>query len=362
MERIKESFLVSPIFVFFLIHSMQVGVGMLGFQRIIAKSAGYDSWISVILAGVAVHIIVWIIYKILDYSGGDVVDVHKEIFGKWIGGLLSLLFILYLMALAVTVLRSYIEVIQVWMFPEFNSWVFGFFTIVLAYYIILGGFRTVTGISFFSIVLPLYILLLVFFPLDYGHVRNLLPIMNHSVTEIARGTKDMSLSIMGFEALLLFYPFIKNPPKSQKWAHLGVLATTSLYLIASVTATMYFSADQIDKIIWATLTMFKSINMPFVERFEYVGIASWFLVILPNICIALWGAGRGIKKVFSVQQRKSLLWILPIVLVASSLIKSRQQIDMLSGYMANFGLYYIFAYIPILFIITLVVRKMREKK
>ncbi|MEH7225803.1 GerAB/ArcD/ProY family transporter [Bacillus sp. JJ1566] len=362
MERVKESFLVSPIFVFFLIHSMQVGVGLLGFQRIIAKSAGYDSWISVILAGVAVHIIVWIMYKILNDSKGDIIEVHKEVFGKWIGSFFSLLFIVYLMAMAITVLRTYIEVVQVWMFPEFNGWVFGFFTMVLTYYIILGGFRTVTGISFFSIVLPVYIIFLVFYPLEYANIRNLVPIMNHSLSEIAQSTKDMTLSIMGFETLLIFYPFIKHPAKSQKWAHLGVLATTVLYLLAALTAIMFYSSDQLDKIIWPTLTMFKVIIMPFVERFEYIGIASWFLIVLPNICIAIWGASRGFKKVFSVQQRKAVLFILPVVLVVSGLFKTRHHIDVLNNYMSKFGFYFIFAYIPILFVLTLVIRKLREKK
>ncbi|MEH7384151.1 GerAB/ArcD/ProY family transporter [Bacillus sp. JJ1521] len=362
MNRIKESFLVSPFFVFFLIHSMQVGVGILGFQRIIAKSAGHDSWIAVILAGVAVHIIVWMMYKILNHSKGDIIEVHKEVFGKWIGGFFSLLFVVYLMTLAVTVLRTYIEVVQVWMFPELNAWVFGFFSLLLTYYIILGGFRTVTGISFFSIVLPVYILLLVFYPLNFAHVRNLVPIMDQSLIDIAKATKDMTLSILGFETLLVFYPFIKNPERSQKWAHLGVLATTVLYLITVITAIMFYSSGQLDKHIWATLSMFKIIVMPFVERFEYIGVASWFLIILPNICIAIWGASRGIKKVFSVQQRKVVLLILAVVFVASSFFKSRHQVDMLNEYMSRFGFYFIFVYIPILFVITIAIRKLRVKK
>ncbi|RFB15034.1 spore gernimation protein GerB [Bacillus sp. HNG] len=362
MERIKESFLVSPFFVFFLIHSMQIGVGILGFQRIIAKSAGYDSWIAVILAGAAVHVIVWMMYKILNDSKGDIIDVHKEVFGKWIGGFFSLLFVVYLMSLSITVLRTYIEVVQVWMFPELNAWVFSFFALALTYYIILGGFRTVTGISFFSIVLPVYILLLVFFPLEFAHVRNLLPILSHSFTEIAQATRDMTLSILGFETLFFFYPFIKNPKSSQKWAHLGVLATTVLYLITMITTIMFYSSGQLDKHIWATLSMFKTIVMPFVERFEYVGVASWFFIILPNICISIWGASRGIKKVFSVQQRKVLLFILPVVWVASSFLKTRQGIDKLNEYMSSFGFYTVFVYIPILFVLTLVIRKVRKNK
>ncbi len=341
---------------------MQVGVGILGFQRIIAKSAGHDSWIAVILAGAAVHVIVWMMYKIVNDSKGDIIEVHKEVFGKWVGGFLSLLFVVYLMGLAITVLRTYIEVVQVWMFPELNGWVFGFFALVLTYYIILGGFRTVTGISFFSVVLPVYILLLVFFPLEFAHGRNLLPILNHSFTDIAKATKDMTLSIMGFEMLLLFYPFIKNPKSSQKWAHLGVLATTVLYLISIITAIMFFSSGQLDKHIWATLSMFKTIVMPFVERFEYIGVASWFLIILPNICITIWGASRGIKKVFSVQQRKALLLILPVVWVTCSFFKTRTQLDMLNNYMSISGFCFIYIYIPSLFVLTLVIRKVRKNK
>lgn len=362
MDRIREQFLVSPFLVFFLIHSMQIGIGILGFQRIIAKSAGYDSWISIIIVGICVHVVIWMIYRILDNSKGDIVHVHIEIFGKWIGGIISLLFILYLMAMSVTVLRSYIEVVEVWMFPDFNKWVFGFFALVLAYYIIIGGFRSVAGISFFSVVLPSYILLVIVFPLGYAHVRNLLPIMSHSLLEIAKATKDMSLSIIGFEVILFYYPFIKDAKKSQKWAHLGALATTILYLLTAITAFMFYSEAQLDKQIWATLSMFKIVILPFVERFEYIGITSWFLVILPNLCLTLWASSRGIKRVFSVKHRHALIVIMAIVLVAMGLFKTRLHINMLNDYMATFGFYFVFCYIPILFVLTLLIRKLRGKK
>jgi hypothetical protein len=65
-QKIKEIFLVSPFLVFFLVHSEQIGVGVLGYQRIIAKYAGYDSWIAVIIAAFFVHILIWMIYYVLD--------------------------------------------------------------------------------------------------------------------------------------------------------------------------------------------------------------------------------------------------------------------------------------------------------
>ncbi|MCH1625589.1 GerAB/ArcD/ProY family transporter [Ferdinandcohnia quinoae] len=362
MERIKEQFLISPFLVFFLINSMQIGIGILGFQRIIAKSAGYDSWIAIIIVGIAVHIILWMIYRILEESNGDLVEVHKEVYGKWIGGLISVVFCIYLVTMSITVLRSFIEVVQVWMFPEFNKWIFSIYMLLLIYYIIAGGFRTVTGISFFSVILPSYIILLIVYPLESAHIRNLLPVMTHSLKDIVSATKHMSLSIIGFEVILIYYPFIKDPQKSKKWAHLGAFMTTILYLVVCLTAFVFFSEKQLDKQIWATLAMFKSVVMPFVERFEYIGITTWLLVILPNLCLTLWASSRGIKRVFAVRQKKALIGIMIIVFIITGLFRTRQSIGLLNDYMSTFGFYFIFFYIPILFVLTLIIRKLRDKK
>ncbi|MBR8646306.1 GerAB/ArcD/ProY family transporter [[Brevibacterium] frigoritolerans] len=33
--------------------------------------------------------------------------------------------------------------------------------------------------------------------------------------------------------------------------------------------------------------------MPFVERFEYIGIATWVLVLVPSVCLYMWVSARG---------------------------------------------------------------------
>ena len=43
MHTVSERFKVSPFFVFYTISSVQVGIGILQFQRNIAKEAGYDA-------------------------------------------------------------------------------------------------------------------------------------------------------------------------------------------------------------------------------------------------------------------------------------------------------------------------------
>jgi hypothetical protein len=166
MIKIAERFQVSHFLVFYLIHSLQFGVGVLGFQRIIAEHTGRDAWIAVIFSGVLVHASLWMIYRILQDSNGNIVTVHKEVFGKWIGGLLSFLLSLYFTLIAITVLRTYLEIVEVWMFPDLNVWVFSFIFLLLVYYIISGGFRVVTGISFFGVLFTFY------FPVSPPVLRN----------------------------------------------------------------------------------------------------------------------------------------------------------------------------------------------
>lgn len=351
---------ISPFLIFFVLNKMQIGIGVLGFQRIIAKSAGYDAWISIILMGIGIHIILWMMLKMLSIAGGDFLSIHSFIFGKKISKLIGTLFILYFCLLGITILRNYIEIIQVWMFPEMKTFWFAFVFLLLVLYIVYGGFRTVAGVAFFGVVLPLYIVIIFLFTIPFADFTNLLPVFDHTMKEILTSTRDMSLTVIGFEVLLIVHPFIKNPEKSKKWAHFGILFTTLLCLYLAILTFAYFPEEQLQKNIWSTLTMWKIIEFPFVERFEYIGIANWAIIILPNISIALWCASRLTKQIYSIKQKNSLPILAVIVLIGTSLLLTRNHINILLNWVGQIGFYFNFVYIPLLFVTLLIVKKVKK--
>jgi spore germination protein AB len=360
-QPVPERLQISPFLVLYLIMSMQIGIGVLGYQRIIAQAAGYDAWISVLGAGLSIHIIVWMIYKICGTVEGDIVAANAYVFGKKIGALVSTFFIIYLLIFALAVLRTFIEVIQVWMFPEMSIFWFSLVFLMLSVYIVFGGFRTVTGIAFFCIVLPSYLLLTFGFALRFADFRNLLPIFDHSLKEFATSAFKMSLTYIGFEIPLFFYPFIKDAPKSQKWAHLGVFLTTMIYTLLAIITFMYFSEAQLAKSIWATLEMWKIVTMPFVERFEYIGIANWNLIILPNICIALWGASIILKRAFKLRQRKGVIILAIVCLISILFLDTRAKINFLNDWTGKIGFAVTYVYVPFLFFATMIAKKVKSK-
>jgi spore germination protein AB len=360
-QSLPENVKISPFLIFYIIVSIQIGIGVLGYQRIIAKTAGYDAWMSVIAAGASIHIILWMMYKTAENAGGDLISINSFVFGKKIGKLVSLIFSGYYILLTATILRTYIEVIQVWLFPELSTFWFSFGFLVLAAYVVSGGLRAVTGVAFLGAILPSYLMLTFAFAIPFSDYRNLFPVLDHSIKDLALAARDMSLTYLGYEILLLVYPFLKDPGKSKKWAHLAIFTTTSLYAILTIITFGYFSEMQLQKTVWATLTMWKIVEMPFVERFEYIGIANWNLIILPNACLAIWAASRIVKRVAGIRQRKNVIGIILICLAVTNVFETREQIDLLNNISSQFGFYFNYGYVPLLFAGSLIAKKVRKK-
>jgi spore germination protein AB len=354
---IPETKKITNYFVIFLIVSGQLGTAVLGFQRIVLKSVGFDAWISIFIGGVMVHLFLYMIYAILKRGNGDIIYIHKQLFGKWIGGTFSFIILLYALLGSITVLRTYIEIVQVWMFPRLNIWFFTFVFLLLVYYAISGGFRVVAGIAQIAVMVLLLMLPVFLFALQFANFQNMLPIMKHSIGEIFGGVKAMSLSYSGFESVLLFYPFLKG--KSQKWAHFGVGITMIIYLYIGIISFAFYSEGQLSRTIWGTLSLFKIVEMPFLERFEYIGVSIWAIIALSNILISLWICGYGSKRLFSVNEHKALILILVIVYFIINFINSRITINTLNDYTAQIGLYILILYIPFVYLFQTFKQKLR---
>ncbi|NOU86652.1 GerAB/ArcD/ProY family transporter [Paenibacillus sp. LMG 31460] len=362
----KESHTISPYLVFFLLNSSMIGVGILNFQRELINHGGYSSWISVILAGITIHLLVWIIYRMLstDPLNSDLISLNKACFGRIVGNLINGSVVLYFFMGAFTVFRGFVEIVQVWLFTSMSLYPVSVVFLVVIYYTISGGFRTVTGMSFWGIVLPYVVVIpLLFFVIKYLHPRNLLPLHVNSVEDILLSIKTMALQFSGIEVILIIYPLVQTPKKSYKWAQWAVLSTTSIYLVLTLLAFMFFSQGQMKHIIWPTVTLLKIIEIPLIQRLEYIVISIWFLKILATISIFLWAACRGVKTTVNIKHRTSLLIFLAGFLALQLLFfKDRSGISELSKFNSNVGFYFNYVYIPILFVIVLLRSKFMSKK
>lgn len=323
--------------------------------------AGQDAWTAVLLCSLGIHLVILMMYSVLNRHQTDLMNIHLLLFGKWIGRLLNLIFIVYFLFVTVYQVRLFIELIQVWVFPELQTWSLALVLLIVAYYIISCGFRVIVGICTFSLINNI-LFITIFFMIPYFHFNNLLPVMSHSPREIFEASKELTSSYMGIEMILFCYPFIKTPDKSQKWAHWGVLSMTLIYVVEVIFAVITYKSEQLSNEVWPGLTKYKFIQFPFVERFEFIGSSATILRLFPVICLCIWVSGRIMKFTFSVRQIKVLPFMLGLVFIATCLIPNRIGVDVVHSSIRLAGNCVIFGYIPSLYLFDLIRTKVKKTK
>lgn len=351
--KVEKQFQVSAFFTFFLIHSSQTGIGILNFQSQVIKYAEQDAWISLIITWAVTHIILYIIFKLLGGGTNDLVAIHQYCFGKAIGSIMSVMALVYFWLASLTVLRSYIEVIQIWVYPSIKTWQLCFVFGLTFYYIISSGFRSLTGFSFWGVILPAFLFFLIYFPLMHANYIYLLPAFSHSLSELFLSSKGYALLFLGFEWILMYYPFLRssNNRDISKWAYLGNIYTLIVYLIITLISFLYFNQEVLQHLPWPTLMMVKIVKFSFLERFEYVFIFIWLLVIISPICISLWACTRIAKRTFSIPPKATLLFLLVAEMIVSVNLQEFKSVDYLVNFTSNVGIGFVYVYLPLLLII-----------
>ncbi|WP_026576621.1 GerAB/ArcD/ProY family transporter [Bacillus sp. UNC438CL73TsuS30] len=334
----KEGLLFNAFLLFFFIHAVQTGVGLIGLPRIVYLSSKHDAWISVFLAGVVVGIVLWFMITMLkQYDSADLYGIHADLFGKWLGSLMSLIYMLYLTGCFFVIFMNYIEIVQVWIFPDLPTWQLSMVLILLSVYAVNGGIRIIIGVAFLSVVGTLWMAFILLVPIHYSDPTHLFPMLNVSLKKMVEGIYSTSLSILGFELILFVYPFVKEKNKVLLFTQLGNLYTTLLFTMVTLVAITFFAEDSLARTIWPVLSMFKIVRLPNLERFEFIAVSFWMLIILPNMCAYLWAASKGFSRIFKLKQKHGI-WILAFLTWGLTFfVKARYQMNNITDIIAKAG-------------------------
>ncbi|MBO9129338.1 GerAB/ArcD/ProY family transporter [Bacillus sp. 165] len=348
---------------FFVITTLQVGVGITNFPRILFIDTGQDSWISVILAGLLTHITLFIIVRILSrYDQQDLYDIHKILFGKKISVIVNGCIIVYLISSALSILLGYFEIIRAFLFEDAPMWLVITVMITLTIYAVFGGIRVIVGVAFVSFLLTTWLLPVMVQSIEYFDYLHFFPVLEANPKELALGTYHMTFALTGFEILYFFYPYAQDKRKAGIYAQLGALCTNLIYLYVMVLNLGFYSNQQLEKTLWPSLSLFKVIRFPFLEQFEVLIVSLFMLVILPNFTTLFWSASKGMKKLLPVRQKTGIFICAFTIIIAAFFFNTSVQINSYTTWFSKIAFYFIYIYPLFLFLFSIVFEKIRNKK
>lgn len=353
---------IRAFYLFFIMNAIQIDVGVIGIPKIVSVDAGYDAWISILISYIYMALLILcMIYILKQYKNADILGIQVDLFGAFFGKLLGTIYILFFVLYVSSVSVTYAQIVRVFIFPDMNDLTIVVMLVILIVYAVLGGFRVIVGVAFLFFLLTQWVLLLLIDPIMEIDFHHFLPILESSWSDILKGTRSSSYTFMGIQLLFFVYPFIQNKQNVRKPILFGLTYNTFVVLLFTVISIGYFTEGQLERRIWPVLNLFKTQSFPFIERLDYLVVAEWMMVSVPSMIFLTWGVTYGIKRLYKVPQKWTLYIVAVLLLITSPLINKHFEIQNYINLVEQIGFWLVYIYPFLLLPIVLIKAKWRKR-
>ncbi|MEK3884472.1 GerAB/ArcD/ProY family transporter [Paenibacillus sp. PL2-23] len=275
----------------FLIHGMQIGVGMLSLPSALAEKGGTDGWIALFVGWLAsLTASILIIQLMKRYPDCTLPELLSRIMGKWAGKAAYLFFGLYYALFAYTVLARMSLHIESWILQQSNASIFFLLFCIPTYMIARKGLRILGRYAEFIFLFSLWMLYMFLLPLREAHWLHILPILKDGMLPVVDAIPSTLLSFLGFEAAFFFYAGLNKKKHAVKGMVIANTLTLLVYVMVTIVCFVFFSPDDISSYHEPVISLLKVIEFRFVERVDIIVFSGYLLIVsttwIPSIHIA----------------------------------------------------------------------------
>ncbi|WP_129691336.1 GerAB/ArcD/ProY family transporter [Gottfriedia acidiceleris] len=364
---IKKNETISSFQLFFYMVIVQLNVATLTLPMYLYKESSHDGWISLLFSCLySVCTIFLYSFLLKRFPNLTIFEICTFFFGKWIGGILKISYILYFIFIAYIINQSYLFVFSKWVFPNSPTWSILLLLLIIGIYLGKENIRTMTRffqLSFWTILIIFIFSIEAFQQVEW---KFLLPVAQVNFAHILKGSYTSYYFLHGFECLLVVYPFVKGPHRKKiKSSIFSILIITLINLFTVVLCFIFFSKKELQLIpeptiyIFKTLTFFKEL-----ERLDLLFLSVWFVIIASSYVSYLNLANIGISNLIKRKRIStfSTITICIIVFLIGNLVPSSNGfIDMLIKTL-SFSSFIFILLIPTLILCISLLFKIKSKE
>lgn len=342
-----------------LIFFVQIGIGVLTLPSVVSGAAHNLSWISIILMGIWIQLIIFLFVFALKGAKEDNFFAYFErLAGRWITKAVILILSLYFLAVSGFVLRSYVDLLNIWAFQTTPPWVLLSILTVTILYLASSRLESIARICEFFIIplIGLFLILLTHIP-DFD-MEYLKPQKDMSVRPILQGSLKSSWSFVGFELGLVFFFLLQKRTRLLRVLTISNWLTVICFLYITMLSLLIFTPEILSRILWPTLSLYKLLEFRFIQRLEYIVVMVWVPMVTIVTGLYLWSAAKGLEYLNIIKDKKKVHWIGLLVLLIAFIPKNYYQTFKFSEYTGYIGM--ILAMLLPIFMICM--RLLKQKK
>jgi spore germination protein KB len=335
-----------------------------GSSGIINSAAGayQDSWLSYLLAWVGGALLLGLyIWLVKLYPGQTLVGILKEAFGKYLGGLLSLLYIGYFIHLGSLILNNFVEFSVVTLYPETPAWFIAICYILPAVYILLNGFEILARLSELLVpFLPMLVGFLFIILLPRYAINNLFPFLERGIKPVlSSALTTLSFPFGEVVVFLMIFPLLNKQDELVKDSYTALVIVGVILFLITSRDLLTLGPDRFNRSVFPPLVSTRLIPNLDITLSPIIAIN---LMVGGGIkgTICFYAAAEGIKQVFNLEDYKAVVFPLAVLIMILALWTFDNIVEMMWWGMNIYPLYALpfQVVIPVLIlVVTLIKRK-----
>ncbi|WP_198023316.1 GerAB/ArcD/ProY family transporter [Virgibacillus sp. SK37] len=348
---------------FSILVQVQIGIGILSLPRNVHQIAKGDGWISVLLAGLTIQLLVTIIWLLATrFKAQTLYEFAPKLVGKYLGSLINLAYSVYFLSMVFLTTLLFTDILKRWVLFKTPHLVIYVLVLGVTYYLAKDNMKVIARFYTFTSAFVIVLILILVPAIVYFDIRFVLPVGQAGMMNILKGIEEVTNSMLGFELLLVLFPFIDERFRRYSIVVAANAFVTILYtLIVFITITV-FSPAEIKLIPEPVLYMLKSFKFDLVERIDLLFISVWFVSIVTTLVMYLYVASLGVTTIFKRKSHAPMVgWC--VLLIITVLFFSDKDIYGIVNYVrviSNASYLFIFV-LPLLLLFLSFIRKERSK-
>jgi len=276
-----------------------------------ASNALNDAWLAILIGIILTVPLVLIYARLLAlYPGQNLFDICLQVFGKWAGRVLILIYVWYALHLAALVLRNYGEFMESEAMPETPMLVPMLLVALLCIFAVIKGIETMgrSARLLFNICIAtvIFVLLLTIGRIE---VENIFPIMDHGWMPIWKGA--FSAFSFPFAETVLLTGIFSNVKDGKSFVRIflyGLLISGALVVFITFRNICVLGTYTMSNVYFPSYAAVGRINVgSFIQRIEGTVSIVFIICVFMKVSVCLLAASQGIAKLFNLQTYRSVV-------------------------------------------------------
>ncbi len=359
--NVNENDKISPRQYIYLFPSITIAAGILHAPRVAAEAAGTDSWLVMLAGGLLFLFLTYLLNKLaLLFPEETFVTFSQKIVGKWLGIILSILFVFDFFLVSLYEVRIVGLVSNVYLLDRTPL-----DAVILVYLCITiigsrGGIEVIARTC--QLLFPLLILItvlmsaLIFPKLDF---RNLLPILHTPWQTLSKATFTTSFFYIGSEMVLFLMPYLAKRKNTIKKSAIGFSIIIALYIWITISSISFLGISNIKNTLWPGIEVIKTLDIPgtIIERPESLFISIWISTVFATSILCNYFAAQITSSITGFRELKPILiFFIPFIFFFALLPNNTEDVFKLANLAGTFA----FILIIIAAIVLLGIAKIRK--